>query len=143
MKRFLRLTALLLAVLTPLIAGSAAYADSRPRPWLSGIDFVKLGLRACGGDIATFCGRTIPGQGRIVQCLADQYDDLSEPCQRYIDKSFDVRNVLFACTADAERYCPGVLPGGGRVAACLFEQRDVISEACDKAVSRVMEEPQD
>ena len=100
MKRFLRLTVLLLTVSTPLLAGNSAYADSHPR--LRGIEFVRLGLRACGGDMATYCGRTVPGQGRMLQCLTDQYDELSPRCQRFIDRTLDVRNTMLACTADAE-----------------------------------------
>ena len=129
----------LLALLMPVLGVGSAHAEGRFWPAAGGL--LREGIRACGGDIARYCGRTVPGQGRMMQCLADSYDELSASCQRFVDRSFDVRNALLACTADAERLCPGVPPGGGRIAACLSEQDDEVSDACRAAVADVMGEP--
>ncbi len=126
------------AVLLPLMGPGSAHAQDRP--WIWGVQFVKEGLRACGGDIAELCGRTVPGQGRIAQCLTDHYDELAPACQRFVDRSFDIRNAMFACAADADRHCAGLAPGGGRIAVCLLEQQDVITDACRDALTSVMGE---
>lgn len=139
MKQALRLTTLALAMFGTLAITGAAHAQDGPP--LRPIEFMRQGLAACGSDIARYCGRTVPGQGRIAQCLSDEYESLTPACQDFVDRSFDLRNVIFACAADAKRYCPDVTPGGGRVAACLFAQRDLVSQACADAVSSVLEEP--
>lgn len=136
MTRMFRLGAVLMTVTLPLL--SAETAQAQGRLWQASGELLRQGIRACGGDIARFCGRTVPGQGRIMQCLADSYDDVSEPCQDFMDRVFSIRNAQLACAADAERLCPGVVPGGGRIAACLIEQEDKVSEQCSEAFSSVI-----
>lgn len=138
MTKTIRLVAILLALLTPLMGTAAAHAEGRV--WPTSGELLRQGIRACGGDIAQFCGRTVPGQGRIMQCLTDAYNDLSGACQSFVDRTFDLRNVGLSCAADAERLCPGVLPGGGRIAACLYGQQDRLSDACFDAVGSVLED---
>lgn len=131
----------LLAMLLPIMGAGTANAEVRFWPAAGGL--VREGIRACGRDIARYCSRTVPGQGRIMQCLTESYDDLSTSCQAFVDRSFDVRNALLACTADAERLCSGILPGGGRIAACLSEQEDEVSEPCREAVADLIGEAED
>lgn len=131
----------LLAMLLPILATGNANAQGRIWPAAGGL--LREGIRACGGDIARYCSRTVPGQGRMMQCLTESYDDLSASCQAFVDRSFDVRNTLLVCTADAERLCPGVRPGGGRIAACLSEREDEVSEPCREAVADLIGEPED
>jgi hypothetical protein len=38
-------------------------------------------LRACKSDIARFCSRVPPGQGRIKACMKEHLPELSEPCK--------------------------------------------------------------
>ncbi|MBX2806963.1 MAG: cysteine rich repeat-containing protein [Hyphomicrobiales bacterium] len=128
----------LMAVFLPLILAENANADWRLRLIAGG--GLREGIRACGGDVARYCSRTVPGQGRMIQCLADSYDDLRPECQQYVDRTFDVRRTLFACTADAERLCPGMRPGGGRIAICLFEQEEDLSDECKNGVADIMGE---
>lgn len=137
MTRMFRIKFVLLALLLPLMSAGAAHADAQV--WPTSAELVRLGIRACGGDIARYCGRVFPGQGRIIQCLAEAYDDVSPPCQEFVDNVFDVRNTILACVGDAERLCPGVLPGDGRIAACLREQAEDVSKQCKDAVAGTME----
>jgi Spy/CpxP family protein refolding chaperone len=40
---------------------------------------------ACRGDFQKFCAGTKPGGGRLLACLAQQKDQLSEACRKVID----------------------------------------------------------
>ena len=40
---------------------------------------------ACEADAKKFCAGTLPGGGRILQCLAKQKDKLTEPCKKVVD----------------------------------------------------------
>jgi hypothetical protein len=136
MTRMFRFGAILLIMALPLM--SAGTAQSQGRFWLVSGELIRKGIRSCGGDIARFCGRTVPGQGRIMQCLADSYDNVSAPCQGFMDRLFSIRDLQLACAADAERLCPDVVPGGGRIAGCLIAKEDNVSKQCRKALSSMM-----
>jgi hypothetical protein len=36
---------------------------------------------ACGADVRTVCSGTMPGGGRIKQCMIDNFDKLSNGCK--------------------------------------------------------------
>ena len=38
-------------------------------------------LLACREDAVQLCSKVLPGQGRVVRCLAERRDDLSDYCQ--------------------------------------------------------------
>jgi hypothetical protein len=38
-------------------------------------------LKACKPDIARFCSKVPPGEGRIKQCMKAHLHELSEPCK--------------------------------------------------------------
>ncbi len=40
---------------------------------------------SCEADIDTFCADTVPGEGRILECLDAQADDLSEDCDEALE----------------------------------------------------------
>jgi uncharacterized membrane protein len=37
--------------------------------------------QACGADMRTVCSGIMPGGGRIKQCMADNFDKLSDGCK--------------------------------------------------------------
>jgi hypothetical protein len=44
---------------------------------------------ACETDIKRFCANVQPGGGRILQCLEDRYQEVSDPCyQTLLTKPF-------------------------------------------------------
>ena len=50
------------------------------------VDRLKEAVIACNGDIAKFCGKTQPGQGRVAQCLIANKAAASAPCAGAIQK---------------------------------------------------------
>lgn len=40
----------------------------------------------CRQDIDSLCGATVPGEGRIAECLLDKKAELSSPCRSAIDE---------------------------------------------------------
>ena len=44
----------------------------------------KAGTQACEADMAKFCKSVKPGEGRIVQCLKQHENELSEACRKYL-----------------------------------------------------------
>ena len=42
---------------------------------------MQFAVEACESDIKTTCGDVAPGEGRVAQCLIDNKDKISEPCQ--------------------------------------------------------------
>ncbi len=43
--------------------------------------------KACGPDVQKFCGGVQPGEGRIIRCLKDNYNDLSPECRATFDQA--------------------------------------------------------
>jgi hypothetical protein len=40
---------------------------------------------ACEGDRAKFCGSVKPGGGKIMECLADHEEQLSDACKKVLE----------------------------------------------------------
>jgi hypothetical protein len=85
----------------------------------------------CKADAEKFCAGVQPGQGRIVQCLAQHEADLSPECKQKRDSFREqMEEVREACEGDVKKFCSGVQPGGGRIARCLQQHRNELSDAC-------------
>jgi hypothetical protein len=94
---------------------------------------------ACEEDAQKFCAGVQPGAGRIVRCLRQHENDLSEACRnegRKIgqERRAAMQDVRQSCQKDAQKLCPEVRPGGGRIARCLRTHQSELSQACTEAV---------
>jgi hypothetical protein len=49
------------------------------------ISNMQLAVEACSADIEATCGSVEPGEGRVAQCLIDNKDKVSAPCQEAVD----------------------------------------------------------
>ncbi len=67
---------------------------------------VNRSIEACAPDVAALCSGTEPGEGRLVQCLADQREVLSDACGQVMDT---VGRIVFAPKNTASL---GVAPQG-------------------------------
>src|SRR5262245_12257247 len=78
----------LLAFAAPLLALLASEpSGAQPDPALS-----QAVRAACAADVRLLCAGMLPGGGRIVQCMRDRRDSLSEGC----------RNALLAARVQAQ-----------------------------------------
>lgn len=96
------------------------------------------GKGACAGDVQTFCSEVQPGQGRIVQCLKQNIESLSQGCKdRILEVAEQMAGANQACQDDIFTLCPGVPSGGGQVAQCLKANQALLSPQCAAAMSEV------
>jgi hypothetical protein len=122
------------AALTATILFPPSLAQAQGIQWRPGLAFGRAALQVCGSDIARQCSGTVPGGGRIAQCLMDARDKLSPDCRRFVREAMSAQTTLFACAADAHQHCGSTQPGGGRVVSCLNEKRAAISRDCARAL---------
>lgn len=99
---------------------------------------------ACYEDRVKFCGSIKPGSARVIRCLSNQRDKLSDACRaRLFDE--EVRfsaNIDFQvpmqnkCAKEMERFCNGVAHGDARVIRCLQDSKSKpdFGAACRKEV---------
>ncbi|HSB52602.1 MAG TPA: cysteine rich repeat-containing protein [Dissulfurispiraceae bacterium] len=85
----------------------------------------------CAEEIAKYCSEIKPGGGRIIACLKEHENGLTDLCKDKIEKvAGRAKELEKACAADVERFCKDVQPGGGRIAKCLKEHKSELSAPC-------------
>jgi hypothetical protein len=85
----------------------------------------------CRPDAVRLCQGTVPGGGRIKQCLRAHEAELSPVCQQAVAKVQQLKQSIHpGCRADVGRLCQGVAPGGGRIIACLQSHPAELSPSC-------------
>lgn len=87
--------------------------------------------QACGTEIARHCAGVQPGEGRLRDCVKENFAAFSEPCKRAMLSSVA---VVRSCKADVQRTCPDIQPGGGRIQACMKDHFTEYSDQCKQAI---------
>jgi hypothetical protein len=89
---------------------------------------------ACKGDIEKFCAGIEKGEGRIMKCLHDKRDQISEECKAQAEKMKEaMSDIREACQEDVVKFCSEVKPGKARIMNCMKEHKADLSDGC-KAV---------
>ena len=85
------------------------------------------GELACTADAEKFCP---PGDGRVVDCLLDHQNDISDDCYNALKGRLQNERSIQACKQDSEKFCPRAQQGDRRVLDCLIDHEQEISEGC-------------
>ena len=126
-----RVQILILAlVLLCVSAGGRAYAAEQELP--------------CAQEIAKYCKEVKAGGGRILNCLNEHQNELSDSCKIKLEESKKrLMEAQQACAGDMEKFCKNVQPGGGRILKCLREHTQELSHACRKITEKTEEKVQE
>jgi uncharacterized LabA/DUF88 family protein len=90
---------------------------------------------ACRQDVEQLCAGVQRGGGRIMQCLRDHADKVSNGCKETMQAArARSENAREACRQDVEQLCSGVQPDGRRIMQCLREHADKVSSGCKEAL---------
>ena len=117
-------------------------ADESAAPELDPASLAGMLGKNCGEDIAKYCSRVLPGDGRVQSCLYAHQDMITDSCFEVTEQSsvmlerlFDEFNGFYnACAADLNTHCSDIDAGSGAQIACLAENVDDISLACQERV---------
>src|SRR5262245_2832104 len=77
-----------LVVAIAMTTNIAVAQQSNLEQWLR-MPEIRAAISACMSDAARLCANVLPGQGRIVRCLAQQPDQLSTACATAMQKVGD------------------------------------------------------
>lgn len=116
-----------------LVAGSVHHAAAYNLP----PEIINGVMDACRPDYHRLCDYTVPGEGRIAQCLLDHEMELAPRCLGAVKFAYAIE----ACMPDYYRYCRGVPPGGGRIVECLAERMDMLIPECRHVVRANLPHP--
>lgn len=103
--------------------------------FLFAILLAQAAQRPCMDDAKRLCAGVQPGQGRIVACLKEHKDQVSEACRKRVAQ---FREDMMACEADAEKLCPGIRAGPER-RRCMQQHRDQVSPECRELFQQAAE----
>lgn len=87
-------------------------------------------------DVAKFCSKVKPGEGRLARCLDEHMAELSPACKKNrIEMKEAIKEVQKACKDEIPKYCAGPKSEESQVNACLWTNRNHLSPECRKKVS--------
>lgn len=82
-------------------------------------------------DREKFCKDVQRGEGRLMHCLKEHKDELSEGCKKHHEQMKEkVQAAKEACHEDAEKFCKDKEKGHGHVLKCLKANTDKLSAPC-------------
>jgi hypothetical protein len=93
--------------------------------------------QVCMADYMRFCRGVLPGRGRIILCLNEHVNELTQPCfQALALRGLASASALKACRIDYDRICAHTGPGLNRGLACLMDNAQSLSPTCRDALAK-------
>ncbi len=86
----------------------------------------------CKDDIEKFCKDVKPGQGRMLECMREHENRLSQSCKDHIAEAGEkALGFAKACKGDINKFCQDIKPGRGRIINCLRQHESELSVDCN------------
>jgi len=126
----------LIVVTVVALAGSASAAQDQLAAEVE---------KGCRTELASYCQRVHPGQGRLLACLYAHNDKLSGQCEYALyDAAVQLERAVNAlayvaneCDADLDRLCANDTGPDGDPVGCLEKNRSKVSPRCTQALKDV------
>ena len=136
------------AALTAFISTSLPCAAQTPAQDVTAVMEGQLSaqvLEGCSSELAQYCAKVTPGEGRLLACLYAHGDKLSGQCDYALyDAAVRLEQAVGAityvaseCRSELDTLCADVKVGEGRVAQCLMDHASQLSSRCDQALTIV------
>jgi len=108
-------------------------------------------MSSCKNDVKQYCSDVQPGGGRIINCLKDHTQEISQECHNSLDKMKPKNQdssvnqpenapsgpvILEACQDDAKQFCADTQASGSSTKDCLEDHFKDISQACYDAMAK-------
>jgi|GEM_PF-5916487 len=96
---------------------------------------------ACVEDAKKLCADIDAGQGKLLLCLIQNWEDLSEACKKTI-QAFEAQtkgkpiNPFEACRQELKQFCDADKPSLNALAVCLFRHKDKLTPGCKEVVKK-------
>lgn len=128
-----------------IVLGAAACTGLAALPALAESPLVQNVKNGCEKELAEYCGKVTPGEGRVLACLYAHGDKLSGRCEYALyDAAAQLERAVAAlsyveneCRQDLEKHCAGVAAGEGRLLKCIHEHDAAVSARCKQAIEDV------
>ncbi|MEQ9365448.1 MAG: cysteine rich repeat-containing protein [Leptospirales bacterium] len=116
-----------------LAAGGSPVFSEKPKGEKKGV---------CRADIEKFCGGIEKGEGRIMQCLEENRENLAPACRQKLEKR-EKRRAAFdaACGGDAKQFCGE--KRGKEMRACMKTNKEKLSSECKALLTRARDHKKD
>jgi hypothetical protein len=146
-----------------LICGAVSMAQHAFADQAAALAVLRQG---CADDAQKFCANVQPGGGRILACLQQNKNSLSDKCKAAAQQAVALNNnssttggagaspaspapatsassqdaalavLQKGCADDAQKFCANVQPGGGRILDCLDKNQSSLSDKCKRAAQQ-------
>jgi hypothetical protein len=106
-----------------------------------GLVFAQKGNGACGEDAKALCADIKVGQGKLLLCLIQKWEDLSDACKNLL-RGFENQakpkpvNPFEACRQELKQFCDADKPSLNALAVCLFQHKDELNKDCKEVVKK-------
>jgi len=107
---------------------------------LSTLPLLAKGPGPCKEDIKKFCAEVKPGEGRIIKCLKEHENELSESCKTHKAVKKEEHNKFkAACKDDIKKLCKDGKGKGAKI-GCLKANEASLSEKCKAELNKPIDD---
>jgi hypothetical protein len=105
------------------------------------VTFAQKNEALCAEDAKSLCADIKIGEGKMLMCLIQKWEDLSEACKKAI-QIFEAqtkpkpKNPFEVCRQELKQFCDTEKPSLNALAVCLFQHKDEVSKDCKEMIKK-------